>query len=265
MKWSQLLGLVGFAVVGFAAGLLVLSFWKRDLDAPNDNTVLTPVTPQEYWNRGQRAFQEGKLAEAESDMRALIEREPKAAGKCWAILAEIALKKDDLKGAEKAYTEVINLEPRSPAALANRGMLRFQLDKKTEGMKDLDKAVELDPKSIEARTSRATQLQLQGKFAEAIKDYDAVLSHQPDLGEVLMARGLAKQYSKDLDGAEKDLAAAAKLQPQRFAVHANLALLLKEKGDEKGAQAAFDAAAKVAPEHAKQLKENLAKVKPASK
>lgn len=262
MKFSHLGGLILVTACGFGAGLWVLSFWKRE---PNESkTQLVPVTTTDFWNRSQRLYQEGKLDEAIVDLKELVKGDNQSS-KAWGLLAEIYIKKNDQANAEIAYGEVIKITPKSPAALSNRGLLRLQLGRKTEGLKDLDTAVEVDPKAVEARMIRGVKRQEDGKLTEAIQDYDEALKIQPDLVEGFVARGLAKQYLGDLDGAEKDFRSAEKLNASRFDIQADLAILLKMKGDEKGSATALANAIKVAPNQEASLRANLEKVKPGKK
>jgi tetratricopeptide (TPR) repeat protein len=133
-----------------------------------------------------------KLSDARKALRAAMERDDRF---IQAILlhARLALKDLDYDMALREFNRILELDPRNPYALGNRGEIYIRQKNFTEARKDLDSAIEVDPKYERALFIRG-KLGIEGEphnFESAINDLTKAVSLSSDFAEAYMCRGEA--------------------------------------------------------------------------
>jgi tetratricopeptide (TPR) repeat protein len=141
----------------------------------------------------------------------------------------------DLKGAERAFSEITQMMPDNPDGWTNVGRVRVQ-EGNTEGaLEVLKKALALKPGLARANFFYARVLKEEGKFDEAGQVLREVLAQYPrdrvvhnELGRVLF---LQKRYAD----AVKELQQTLSIDPEDLQANYNLMLCYTGLGDEKTA------------------------------
>lgn len=153
---------------------------------------LEGISKQEQYEMaklGHSYLEGGKLEKASTIFEGLIALDPFDAYFRMAI-ASIAQQEGRLSDAEEGYSSVLQINPYSPTAFANRGEVRVQLGRLKEGAEDLIAAITHDPKGAEDATirARATLKVLQEKLTALAKNPEAFaqggpLSEQPPFSD----------------------------------------------------------------------------------
>ena len=120
-----------------------------------------------------------KFAEAEKDLDEAARLRPDSVD----VLRDRArfrwCRKNDLAGAERDYTRVIELDPRSAAAYFNRGQVRMAQEKPALASEDYSAAIEIDPRYADAYCRRANAKLALGDTQGAAEDYRKALEVAP--------------------------------------------------------------------------------------
>lgn len=129
--------------------------------------------------------------------------------------ANIDLKKPDAALAD--YAAALHIDPQFALAYSNRGHYFVSTGKYDEALKDLSKAIELDPTNPEPFYTRAFAYRAQKDFAKAIPDLDKYIALNPGndryLADGYVNRGVAFAVTGKLEQAEKDFTKAIELAP----------------------------------------------------
>ncbi|HRI04030.1 MAG TPA: tetratricopeptide repeat protein [Pyrinomonadaceae bacterium] len=129
--------------------------------------------------------------------------------------ASVDLKKYDQAIAD--YDRAIILDPKYAPAYAGRGNALAEQSKPDEAIKAFSKAIEVDPNDTESYYNRGFMYSGKSEFAKAIADYDkyiALLQDNPVyLADGLMNRGLAHFYSGSAQKAVEDFTRVIAMYP----------------------------------------------------
>lgn len=196
--------------------------------------------------------------------------------------ADAFLKRQDYAQAEKAFSNVIALTPRSSRAYRNRAVARLYRENRDGARADFDKALGLDERNHEAYAGRGTMNLQDGKLDDAETDARRGLKQAPRnaalhdlLGQVLFAqgkpdaalaalneaiklnerltqawrnRGLVYLKRNQLDKARNDFEKALELAPKNAHIRLCLVDLHLRAADPEAAAAAASKAISLAPE-----------------
>jgi predicted O-linked N-acetylglucosamine transferase (SPINDLY family) len=178
--------------------------------------------PTDLFQSAFAAFQQGRLSEAERDLRKILRKAPDHLG-ALNVLAIVyvtlqrhaeaephlkaairlqprsdvtlynyglvlkALKRPD--EALQRFTEALALNPANAETLNNRGTVLNDIRDYTAALADLDRALTLDPRHAGAHFNRSKSLAELARYDEALVACDTALALQPDMAEAWFGRG----------------------------------------------------------------------------
>jgi len=187
------------------------------------------MTPQQSIESSVVLFQQGHLAEAETQARALIASHPKN-GNGWKILGAVLQKQN--RGAESlSYShKAVQLLPNDFEALSNHGAALTAANESRQAETILRRALRLKPNHPEALNNLGNALKGQDRFAEAEKCYRTALKLRPEWPEVFGNLGFTLNKLDRLDEAESFQRRALALQPSDAILNNQLGITLKHQG-----------------------------------
>jgi tetratricopeptide (TPR) repeat protein len=140
------------------------------------------------------------------------------------------LNKGQFDEAIREFDQALQLEPRSPWALADRGMARMWKDDSELARQDFDAAAAIDPRNPVVSGGRGMLALRAGRPDEAVADFTESLKERPDNFFALGWRAEAYQRSGDADKALTDSAAVIRLRPQALGAYSFRAAVLRQQG-----------------------------------
>ncbi len=134
--------------------------------------LLEPADLNIRLRRAETLVQAERYAEAEADLRVVLEAAP---GQAIALHArytwgQVLVAQGDREGALALYDELVRLAPGEAKAWCNRGLVRNGLGEHEAAMADLSHALSLDPSLVMAYGARAQALIALGRAPEACAD-----------------------------------------------------------------------------------------------
>jgi tetratricopeptide (TPR) repeat protein len=154
-----------------------------------------------------------------------------------------------LAEAERAYTQILELDPANADVLYFRGTLLLQTGRRDAGIQEIGAAIELNPHNPGALYSLGAALQEQGRLDEAVARYTEALRLKPNFHQALNNLGIALQEQGQLDEAIASYGEALRLNPDYYQALNNLGTALKEQGKLEEAVASYAAALRLAPDY----------------
>ncbi len=119
----------------------------------------------------------------------------------------------DPAGAEKAFTEVIRLDPGRAPGWCNRGVVRMQQGDLDGALEDLDQAVRLEPDFARGYLNRGVVRKKRGDLDGALADFDQALRLKPDYASAYSGRGTVRLQRGQAARARQDFEKALELDP----------------------------------------------------
>jgi tetratricopeptide (TPR) repeat protein len=241
------------------------------------------LTLSQVFEFAVKAYQAGKLAEAEQLCLKILSADPdsaptlnllavinSASGRNDMALANIdralALRPDfvealvnrgiALYGLERFgdalvdYDRAIALRPGYADALVNRGNALGRLQRHEEALASHDNALELQPAHVEALVSRAATLHELRQYGEALRSYDRALVLRPDDAEALVNRGVTLHELKRSAEALNSYDRALIIEPNNVNALTNRGVALHDLGQYGEALASHQRALALQPDHA---------------
>lgn len=156
--------------------------------------------------------------------------------------AEQLLRSGDLKGAHRAFDELVRRDPRDADALAGRGRAAAAQDRADPALKDFAAALAVQPDNGVALNARGNLYVALNRPEQAIPDFDAALAANPKDDVVLYNRGLAFKQMGRLDRAIRDFDAVLRITPRDALTLIGKADAYRELGDLLLAGEFYDAA-----------------------
>jgi tetratricopeptide (TPR) repeat protein len=118
----------------------------------------------------------------------------------------------------KAYSKVIELNPRDLTAYVNRGTAYAFLGNYQQAIQDYNKAIELNPQDTATTNApyfnRGTAYTFLGNYQQAIKDYSKAIELEPREAMAYLSRGSCYVNLGNYQQAIKDYDKAIELEPQ---------------------------------------------------
>jgi len=202
--------------------------------------MLRAVVPDGRLREPTLALAEGRLADAERQLRQVLTREPANAA-AGHVLGEVLARQGRVQAAEAVLARVVNLAPGLNLARQALALALQRLGRHAEAVAQLDLLLGRDPRNFRARMAKAASLAETGDYASAADVTAEVTAAFPDqprgwliLGHTLRTLGRAEaaeaafQRCLDLD---PDCAEAwwslANLKAYRFAPPALAAMETK--------------------------------------
>ena len=179
---------------------------------------------QQKLQQAVTAHKEGKLEEAESVYREILEIEPTqldANNNLGVLLYET----NRLEEAEKIIKKAIELMPNYAVAHNNLGNTQKSLSKLEEAETSYKKAIELKPNYVQAYNSLGNTLFSLKRFNDAEKNLKKAIELKPDYAEANQNLGVLLYKLHNLVEAEKCYKKAIELKPDYTIAYSNLGVV----------------------------------------
>jgi tetratricopeptide (TPR) repeat protein len=186
-----------------------------------------PNSPEAEHLLGIIAHQSGKIGEAIEHIQQAVKLAPQVAI-YHANLGEMCRLAGRVDDAIAAGRRALALNPNYAGALSNLGIALFDQGNFEEALALYDRAVALDPSFAQAHSNRGNALQRLKRFAEAEPSYRRALELQPSFADALNNLGTCLRELKRSEEAEAVYRKAIELMPNDPDTLDNLALALKD-------------------------------------
>ena len=218
--------------------------------SPGMVEILTSLP--DAFKRAIAAYQSGKLVEAESACRSILQAEPSSFDALH-MLGLIAARQGRFDEADRLIGHALKINPRFAAGHLNRGNAQAALKRYQDALDSYGRALAAKPDYAEAHYNRGSMLSELARLDEALAAFDRALALKPAYAEALIKRGRVLQALKRTQEAvaSYDLALAAKPDDAEAAYSRGNALWELRRLDE--AVASYDRALKSKPDHADAL------------
>jgi hypothetical protein len=137
----------------------------------------------------------------------------------------------DTAGALASYNRVIALEPESPMAHNNAGLVLKDVGRFSDAQAAFARALALKPDDLSIRFNGLMTRRDDDRLPEAIECCRRLLEQQPESGEACTNLAVVLLFSGAYDEALAEFERAVALNPESHATRANMALLLLLRGD----------------------------------
>jgi predicted O-linked N-acetylglucosamine transferase (SPINDLY family) len=134
--------------------------------------------PTDLFQSAFAAFQQGRLHEAERDLRKILRKAPDHVG-ALNVLAIVYVTLKRHAEAEPHLKAAIRLQPRSDVTLYNYGLVLKALNRPDEALQRFSEALALNPGNAETLNNRGTVLNDIRDYAAALADFDRALALNP--------------------------------------------------------------------------------------
>jgi tetratricopeptide (TPR) repeat protein len=114
---------------------------------------------------------------------------------------QAALQDGNLDGAEKAFREVLTMDPQAGAAYSNLGVIAMRRKDWNQALRLLQRAAKLEPKVSGIRLNIGLVYYHQGEYGAAIAPLLSVVREQPDSRQARYLLGLCELFTKHYDDA----------------------------------------------------------------
>jgi tetratricopeptide (TPR) repeat protein len=210
------------------------------------------LTLSQVFEFAVKAYQAGKLTEAEQLCRKILSAAPDSAP-TLNLLAVInsALGRNDaaLSNTDRA----LSLWPDFVEALVNRGIALYELKRFGDALADYDRAIALRPDSADTLVNRGNALGKLQRHLEALASYDDALKLQPAHVEALYHRGLALHKLERFGQALASYDRALALQPGHAKTQLSRGVTLHDLKQYGDALKSYDRALASRPDYAEAL------------
>jgi tetratricopeptide (TPR) repeat protein len=204
------------------------------------------LTLSQVFEFALKAYQAGKLSEAEQLCLKLLSADPDSAP-TLNLLAVInsALGRNDaaLSNTDRA----LSLWPDFFEALVNRGIALYELKRFGDALADYDRAIALRPDNADALVNRGNALGKLRRHEDALASYDRALQLQPVHVEALVSRGGTLLDLRQYDAALRSYDRALAVRPDYAEALVNRGVTLHELKQSANALNSYDRALAIAP------------------
>jgi Flp pilus assembly protein TadD len=200
----------------------------------------------DIYRRGFAAHQAGKLQEAEKAYREVLAVEP-AHPDALHLLGVLAHQVGRNDVAEDYIDQAIAKTPRRPDFHNNLGLVLNQLGRPAEAEAALTTALRLNPKYADALNNLGIALAAQGRHNEAVATYRRALKLQANYPDACNNLGLAYKALGKFTEAEARFRAALTFKPDFAEAQGNLGIVLAAQGRTADAEASYRAALRLRP------------------
>lgn len=247
----------GDAYNNYAVYLGKIGRTKEAWENYNKALQLNPTHAVAMVNMARQLRAEGKIRDAEiTYKRALsIRRDPST----LQLLGVLYYHNQQLKEAELAWKESIELEPTNIETRSNYAILLGQTNRLDQAMGIMMGLVQDDPNNPRHYKTLAGMYAQNRQLDEALQVVTNALRRHVENAELYYYQG---NFFKDLNNmqqAKKSYKKAVQLDPQLFSAHLNLGVIFHLEGNRAEARVHYEIAAKLDPGNTI-LKENLAKL-----
>ena len=207
------------------------------------------MTPHEATEKGLKAHQAGRLAEAGALYAAALKAQPDF-HPALHLMGLLHFQRQDFIAALSWLTSAITAAPenaRSPI-LAARGEASLQLDRADEALQDFDRALAGDPGLVAAWNNRGLALNALKRHEEALLNFDRAIALSPSAAEPHNNRGDTLRELRRFAEALASFDRALAIRPDDWASLNNRAVALTMMGRADEALACYDRALALNPD-----------------
>ena len=183
------------------------------------------VSAGAYLKRGNQAMMQGRLGEAEAELRSAIEADPEAVA-AYRNLAIVLRRQGDAEGAIEVLRTAMAIAPRDVWVHVDLGNACLSKGLATAAVEAFEKAVEIDPELTQARFNLANALIPLERWADAKPHLEATLRLEPEHSRARYQLALAKHRTGDSPTAVAELRALLAEEPELTAARMGLASIL---------------------------------------
>jgi len=155
-----------------------------------------------------------------------------------------------LDEAESMYRQLLEIAPEHTDVLHLLGMLAMQKKSFDSAIELLYKAVRLAPGVVAYEFTLAQALQDSGHPKEALEHYNAVLSEDDSISEAYHNIGIIYRFQGDIDKSKENFQKALDLRPDFSSAYVNLALIERDEDHSEQALTLLKKAVDSDPENA---------------
>ena len=194
--------------------------------------------------RGLKLFKEGKFDAAIEAFSKAIE-----------VSSMIVSRRNDIADSslaalqphESLASPVTAVDPRTAAALVNRGNVYFVIGDFDSAQRDYERALRISPGLAEAHACRGSLLLGKGDIDAAIEDFSRSVKIDPRFIKGYLGRSLAYATKGDIKAALADLDSAEKIDPKNGEVYYRRGDTMRISGDSDAAFVEYDRAIAIDP------------------
>jgi protein O-GlcNAc transferase len=197
---------------------------------------------------GIALHQAGRLADAEQIYYQVLTLKPNHFDSLH-FLAVISSQRGNHPQALEQVDLALIINPDSPFALNNRGVILYELKRYEEALASYDRALALQPDYAEAHSNRGNALKQLKRHDEALASYDRALALRPDYAEALANRANTYKELKQYEDALASYDRALILRPNYAEALANQANCLWELNRCEEAVASYEKAIALKPDY----------------
>ena len=195
------------------------SFSKPEANSHYDHATMLPSA--------LALHKQGKLAEAESIYRELLQLHPRHVD-ALQLLATIAAQRRQYEAAVELFDRALSINPDHISSLNNRGVALHELRQYAEALLAFDRAILLSPDYVDAYYNRGNTLKVLKRYGEALLSFDKAIACKPDKADAHYHRGITlrklKRYNESLLSTDKAIA----LKPDYAEAYNSRGATLKE-------------------------------------
>jgi tetratricopeptide (TPR) repeat protein len=244
-----------------------------------------PTLYQAHYQRATALIALGRDAEAESDLKKVIEAKPDFA-RAHRTLGQILLDRGSTQDAMREFARAIELDPKltgvrlfhasaliksgenqkavenlraaielgetSALVYALLGVAEERLGKTAEAFADYSRAIEMDASLATAREGRARVYESRGELAKAIEDYATAYRAQPSQDAAIKLANLYTRVGKP-ESALQIYRFLITERPNDFVLRAEVARMMNESGQTEAAMKEIAGLVSLSPNDAKLL------------
>jgi tetratricopeptide (TPR) repeat protein len=186
--------------------------------------------PGALYSQAERAFQEGRFADAR---RSLVAVEPLVPGHPAIphMRGLVERRLGNHEESQSAFRRAIRLAPDDPQLANNHGNLLSDRGDLEAALGEYDRAVQLSPGFAQARLNAAITLRQLGRHADARAAFQELVRREPGDSAAWNAWGVLEREAGDLDRAAELFARALELKPAHVRAAKGLAGIARLQGD----------------------------------
>ena len=207
------------------------------------------MTTAELFDLAQGHHKSGRLREAETIYRRLLEADPSHAA-CNCALGYLFHQLGNHETALALIRRAIFLAPAVALYHLNLGMVLKHQGQLAAAITCYGQALSLDPQHVQGHNLLGIALGEQGRHDEAETAFRRALQIQPDLVDAHINLAIILQGQGKLDEAAAELRHALRLRPDSADAYNNLGIILKDRGNHDDAAACYEQAIALNPTHA---------------
>jgi len=180
---------------------------------PVGHSKVGPQTPEEYFDRGAKRFDNGNFDGAIADFDKAIELDPNFT-KAYIHRAVARKYKGDFDGSITDCNKAIKIKSNSDLPYLNRGVARYKKGNFDGAIADYNKTIEINPDCALAYNNRGLARAQKGDISAAILDWTRAIELNPRLATAFFNRAKARADKGNFDGSIPDYTKGIKINPK---------------------------------------------------